>query len=95
MKNGVAEGVASEVNDSVDATSEIISTHLEQRCYSLPVVTILETFFSPVLHVHTFYLLLGEKTCTKKKGETYTHDKGAHGKRRKKSWQDRRQKSCA
>ena len=75
MKNGVAEGVASEVNDSVDATSEIISTHLEQRCYSLPVVTILETFFSPVLHVHTFYLLLGEKTCTKKekKKEKHTH----------------------
>ena len=58
---------------TVDATSELISTHLEQRCYSLPVVTILETFFSPVLHVHTFYLLLGEKTCTKKKKEKHTH----------------------
>ena len=57
-----------------NAPSKVISTHLEQRCYSLPVVTILETFFPPVLHVHTFYLLLGEKTCTKKrKKKKHTH----------------------
>ena len=69
MKNGVAEGVASEVN----ATSEIISTHLEQRCYSLPVVTILETFFFSCLACSHLLSPAWRENLYKKKKEKHTH----------------------